>query len=80
MTRECAPKRSHAAQRSTVFFTIKIAAVVNYLPTIYDINIFSLSLAARTVGDAAGVQVPRDVRLVYGENLLDASAQLPSGG
>lgn len=39
-----------------------------------------VSSAARAVGDAAGVQVPRDVGLVHGEDLLDAAAELPLCG
>lgn len=35
---------------------------------------------ARAAGDATGVQVPRDVGLVHGEDLLDAAAQLPLRG
>lgn len=36
--------------------------------------------AARADGDAAGVQVPRDVGFVHGEDLLDAAAEFPLCG
>lgn len=37
-------------------------------------------IAARFVGDATGVQVPRHVGLVHGEDVLDEAAKFPSGG
>lgn len=38
-----------------------------------------LFVAARILGDASGMQVPRYVGFVHGENLLDATAELPHG-
>lgn len=40
---------------------------------------FASLVTARNFGDASGMQVPRHVRLVHGENLLDAAAKLPRG-
>lgn len=42
-------------------------------------NRFVFVIIACFVGDATGVQVPRDVGLVHGENVLDEAAELPSG-
>lgn len=36
-------------------------------------------IIARNFGNASGMQVPRHVGLVHGENLLDATAELPPG-
>lgn len=36
-------------------------------------------VAARVLGNAAGVQMSRYVGLVHGEDLLDAAAEFPSG-
>lgn len=36
-------------------------------------------VTARVLGDAAGMQVPRYVGFVHGEDLLDAAAEFPSG-
>jgi len=40
---------------------------------------FASLITARDFGDASGMQVSRYVRLVHGEDLLDAAAEFPCG-
>lgn len=44
-----------------------------------DLEVVVSCVAARVVGDAAGVQVSRHVRLLHGEDLLDEATQFSRG-